>query len=1088
MGSSGKGRTVLEVGADGVALITIINPPVNSLSVDVLYSLKDSYEEALRRNDVKAIVITGAKGKFSGGFDISAFGGHQGGQKQEQKPGFISVEVITDIFEGARKPSVAAIDGLALGGGLEVAMACHARISTPTAQLGLPELQLGLIPGFGGTQRLPRLVGISKALEMMLTSKPVKGEEAHDLGLVDAIVSPDQLVSTARKWVLDILERRRPWVASLHKTDKLEPLGEAREILKFARAQVRKQAPNLKHPLVCIDVVEEGIASGGRSGLWKEAESFQGLLQSDTCKSLVHVFFAQRGTSKVPGVTDRGLMPRRVTKVAVIGGGLMGSGIATALILSGYPVVLKEVNDKFLQAGIGRVRANLQSRVKKGKMTQEKFEKTVSLLKGVLDYENFRDVDMVIEAVIEKVSLKQQIFADLEKYCPQHCILASNTSTIDLNLIGEKTKSHDRIIGAHFFSPAHVMPLLEIVRTNQTSPQAIVDLLEVGKRIKKTPVVVGNCTGFAVNRVFFPYTQAALLLVERGADVYQIDRVITKFGMPMGPFRLVDLVGFGVAIATGMQFVVNFPERTYKSMLIPLMQEDGRAGETTRKGFYTYDDRRKATPDTELKGYIEKSRSISGVSIDPKLLKLSEQDIVEMIFFPVVNEACRVLAEGIAVKAADLDIAAIMGMGFPPYRGGLLFWADLLGSKYIYSRLEEWSNTYGEFFKPCAYLAERAANRAPLGSNDSFLRKEKDQTYLPITERFDLGKQILKDMNAVADQDQDMGDGMQCSDHPYRSNPGGICAFCLQDKLGKLVSSASPLPIHASATSSSSSPPFRSDIINGGNGAAAGPSNLSVHPTSSSSAKPRSIGSNSRHDDEFYNTRRARISFLLAKKKKKVSNGAATTGNGGATVASSNREAANMVFNRSKSTTTSRRGHHFLYGSEDFSPRKRGGFWSFLYHSSTKNSSHALNKKAMEKSSFRDNSNSKISSSSSFTSAQKDTKCLGSSSLRNKSEHMAVDADDDSNSSQATAASASSFERKVSRSRSVGCGSRSFSGDFFERISTGFGDCTLRRVESQREGKPKAVHRGGEHNHHNNHCMKEKMSHAHMFDWGLEEL
>ncbi|KAM1083399.1 hypothetical protein ACFX13_022224 [Malus domestica] len=330
-------------------------------------------------------------------------------------------------------------------------------------------------------------------------------------------------------------------------------------------------------------------------------------------------------------------------------------------------------------------------------------------------------------------------------------------------------------------------------------------------------------------------------------------------------------------------------------------------------------------------------------------------------------------------------------------------------------------------------------------------------------------------MNAVADQDQDMGDGMQCSDHPYRSNPGGICAFCLQEKLGKLVSSASPLPIHASATSSSSSPPFRSDIINGGNGAAAGPSNLSVHPTSSSSAKPRSIGSNSRHDDEFYNTRRARISFLLAKKKKKVSNGAATTGNGGATVASSDREAANMVFNRSKSTTTPRRGHHFLDGSEDFSPRKRGGFWSFLYHSSTKNSSHALNKKAMEKSSFRDNSNSKISSSSSFTSAQKDSKCLGSSSLRNKSGHLAVDADDDSNSSQATAASASSFERKVSRSRSVGCGSRSFSGDFFERISTGFGDCTLRRVESQREGKPKAVHRGGEHNHHNNHCMKEKV-------------
>ncbi|GAY35865.1 hypothetical protein CUMW_019050 [Citrus unshiu] len=684
MASGTKGRTTLEVGADGVAIITIINPPVNSLSLDVLFSLKENYEQALRRDDVKAIVVTGAKGKFSGGFDITLFGGIQGGQLAEPKPGYIAVEILTNIVEGARKPSVAAIDGLALGGGLEVAMACHARISTPSAQLGLPELQLGIIPGFGGTQRLPRLVGLPKSLEMMLTSKPVKGEEAHSLGLVDAVVAPDQLVSIARQWALDILEHRRPWVATLYKTDKIEPLGEAREIFKFARAQARKQAPNLTHPIVCIDVVEAGVVSGPRAGLQKEAEDFQKLLRSETCKSLVHIFFAQRGTSKVPGVTDLGLAPRRVKKVAILGGGLMGSGIATALILSNYPVILKEVNEKFLEAGIGRVRGE------------------------ALPY--------IILAVIENVSLKQQIFADLEKYCPPHCILASNTSTIDLNLIGERTYSKDRIVGAHFFSPAHVMPLLEIVRTNQTSPQVIVDLLDIGKKIKKTPVVVGNCTGFAVNRMFFPYTQAAFLLVEHGTDLYQIDRAITKFGMPMGPFRLADLVGFGVAIATGTQFIENFPEQTYKSMIIPIMQEDKRAGETTRKGFYLYDERRKASPDPEVKKFIEKARSMSGVAIDPKFAKLSEKDIVEMIFFPVVNEACRVFAEGIAVKAADLDIASVMGMGFPVYRGGIMFWADSLGSKYIYSRLEEWSSLYGEFFKPCAFLAERAAKGATLSA------------------------------------------------------------------------------------------------------------------------------------------------------------------------------------------------------------------------------------------------------------------------------------------------------------------------------------------------------------------------------------
>ncbi|CAA2985910.1 glyoxysomal fatty acid beta-oxidation multifunctional MFP-a [Olea europaea subsp. europaea] len=712
--NSTKGRTTIDVGTDGVAIITIINPPVNSLSLDVLNSLKESYDQVLRRDDVKAIVVTGAQGKFSGGFDINAFGKIQGGNVAAPKPGFVSMEILCDTVAAARKPSVAAVDGLALGGGLEVAMGCHARISTPNAQLGLPELQLGIIPGFGGTQALPRLVGLVKALEMMLTSKPVKGQEALSLGLVDAIASSNELVNTARRWALDILELKRPWINSFYKTNKLEPLGEAREILKFARAQTRKRAPNLKHPLVCIDVIEEGIVSGPRAGLLKEAEAFQRLLHSDTCKSLVHIFFAQRGTTKVPGVSDLGLKPRRINKVAILGGGLMGSGIATALILSGYPVILKEVNDKFLQAGIDRVKANLKSRVKKGNMSQEKYEKTLSLLKGSLDYESFRDVDMVIEAVVENVSLKQQIFSDLGKFCSPHCILASNTSTIDLNLIGEKTKSQDRIIGAHFFSPAHVMPLLEIVRTQKTSPQVIVDLLDVGKKIKKTPVVVGNCTGFAVNRMFFPYTQAALLLVERGTDIYQIDRVITKFGMPMGPFRLCDLVGFGVAIATGSQFVLNFPERTYKSMLIPLMQEDKRAGETTRRGFYVYDEKRKANPDPEMKKYVEKAREIAGVTIDPKLTKLSDKDIVEMIFFPVVNEACRVLDEGIAVKAADLDISAVMGMGFPPYRGGIMFWADTLGSKYICSRLEEWSNLYGGFFKPCSYLAQQAAKGAPL--------------------------------------------------------------------------------------------------------------------------------------------------------------------------------------------------------------------------------------------------------------------------------------------------------------------------------------------------------------------------------------
>uniref|UniRef100_A0A0E0DM88 Uncharacterized protein n=1 Tax=Oryza meridionalis TaxID=40149 RepID=A0A0E0DM88_9ORYZ len=505
--------------------------------------LKDHYEEALRRNDVKAIVVTA----------------------EQLKIDYVSIDVMTNTLEAAGKPSVAAINGPALGGGLEISMVCQARISIPTAQLGLPELQLGVIPAFGGTQRLPRLVGLTKALEMMLMSKPIKAEEAHQLGLIDAI---------------DYL-----------------------------------------------------------------------------------------------------------------------------------------------------------SRVRKGKMTKEIYEKTLSLLTGVVDYERFKDVDLVIEesntsnfylaiyfieqywnAVVENVKVKQQVFADLERYCPSHCVLATNTSTIDLDLIGEKTNSQDRIAGAHFFSPAHVMPLLEIVRSKRTSPQVVVDLLDVGKKIKKTPVVVGNCTGFAVNRMFSPYTSIALLLVDRGMDVYKIDQVCTEFGMPMGPFRLLDLVGFGVALASGMQYLENSPGSVDKSMLIPLMFEDKRTGEASQKGFYKYEGNRKAIPDPDIFKYVEESRSMAGTVPDLELLKLDDKEIVEMVFFPVINEACQVLGERIANKASDLDIASIFGMGFPPYRGGIMYWADSIGAKRIHARLSEWEMKHGQLFRPCSYLSERAAEGVPLSS------------------------------------------------------------------------------------------------------------------------------------------------------------------------------------------------------------------------------------------------------------------------------------------------------------------------------------------------------------------------------------
>ncbi|KAE8687528.1 Glyoxysomal fatty acid beta-oxidation multifunctional protein MFP-a [Hibiscus syriacus] len=537
-------RVTMEVGNDAVAVITIFNPPVNAMAIPVIEGLMEKFEEASRRNDVKAVVLIGNGGKFSGGFDINVFQKVHGTGDVSMMPD-VSVDLVLNAIEECKKPVVAAVEGLALGGGLELAIACHGRIAAPKAQLGLPELSLGVIPGLGGTQRLPRLIGLPKAIEIIQSSKPIMSEEGKKLGLIDAIVPSEELLEASRRWALDIAEKRKPWTRSLCRTDKIGSILEAKEVIEIARKKARRTVPNLPQHQACLDVIEEGIVHGGYHGILKEVKVAKELVIQDTAKGLVHAFFAQRTTSKVPNVTDLGLKPRQIKKVAIIGGGLMGSGIATALTVSNIFVLLKEVNSEYLQKGIKTIQANVRALVTRGKLTKDKAEKALSMLKGVLDYSEFKDVDMVIEAVIENVPLKQRIFSEIEEACPPHCILATNTSTIDLNLVAEKTKSPDRVVGAHFFSPAHVMPLLEIVRTQKTSPQVILDLVAMGKVIKKVPVVVGNCTGFAVNRTFFPYSQGAHLLVNLGVDLFRIDRVITNFGIPIGPFQLQDVSGYG---------------------------------------------------------------------------------------------------------------------------------------------------------------------------------------------------------------------------------------------------------------------------------------------------------------------------------------------------------------------------------------------------------------------------------------------------------------------------------------------------------------------------------------------------------------
>ncbi|KAL9267753.1 Peroxisomal fatty acid beta-oxidation multifunctional protein AIM1-like protein [Drosera capensis] len=705
-----RARVTMEVGPEGVAVITFSNPPVNALAVPVLAGLREKYDEAMRRDDVKAIVVTGEGRRFSGGFDINVFEAVQRTGNLEALPDF-SIDIIVNRIEDGKKPSVAAIEGLALGGGLELAMGCHARIAVPRVQLGLPELTLGVIPGAGGTQRLPRLVGLEKAIEIMLLSKSITSEEGYKLGLIDAIVSPVELLKVAQLWALDIAERRKPWIRSLHKSDKLGPLPDTQQIVKISRQQARQTARNMPQHQGCLDVIETGILQGGYAGVLQEAKVFKDLVLSDTSRGLVHVFFAQRMTSKVPGVSDIGLKPRPVKKVAVIGGGLMGSGIATALILSNIQVVLKEINPEFLLKGNKSIEGNIKSLVTRGKLAQEKAEKALSMLKGAMDYSEFGDVDM---AVVENVSLKQNIFSDLEKVCPPRCILATNTSTINLNLIGEKTNSQDRIVGAHFFSPAHVMPLLEIVRADKTSAQVILDLMTVGKTIKKVPVVVGNCTAFAVNRTFFPYSQSAHLLVNLGVDLFRIDRVISDFGLPIGPFQLQDLAGYGVAVATTEEYSGAFQDRVFLSPLLKLMIKNGRNGKNNGKGYYIYEKGSKPKPDPSVLPIIEESRRLTNIMPGGKPISVSDQEILEMILFPVVNEGCRVLDDGIVIRASDLDIASVLGMSFPSYRGGIIFWGDTVGPSHTYKSLAKWTSLYGNFFKPSRFLEERATKGIPL--------------------------------------------------------------------------------------------------------------------------------------------------------------------------------------------------------------------------------------------------------------------------------------------------------------------------------------------------------------------------------------
>ncbi len=694
--------------SEQIATLIVDNPPVNALSAAVLAGLEQRLRAAHADPGVVAVVITGAKATFVAGADISRLQAIGSGAPLGAGG---SLMAVLPLVENGEKPTVAAIDGFALGGGLELAMACNARVGSAGCRVGLPELQLGLIPGAGGTQRLPRLVGVERAVDMMLSSKHIDGREAHRLGILDELVEPgSDVVAKARELARDLAAGRRDVRRTLERDDKLEALDDARRIIAEARAAAAKKHRNVGYPDACLDAVLEGVESGAEAGLAREQELFRELLRSDAARGLIHVFFATRAAGKLPGVTGAGIEARPIERVGVLGGGTMGSGIATALVSAGIEVRLKEVDDACLESGLARVRANIERNVDKGRITREKADATLARLRGQVDYAGFGDLDMVIEAATEKVDLKQQIFRELVEHTSARTILASNTSTIDIERIAPDG-SADRVLGTHFFSPAHIMKLVEVVRTPKTSAQALVDTLALARKIRKTAVTVGNCPGFLINRIFMRYGQTAGWLSDRGIDPYRADRALYDFGMPMGPNRMGDLAGLDVSVFAAGIMDAAYPDHAYRSALRRLLVEAGRLGEKSGSGHYRYEGK-KAVEDPELAGFVASARKLAG---NPAPIEASDDEIVKMTLFGVVNEACRAIEEDIVVRPADIDVAAILGMGFPAYRGGPMKWADGLGARAVYDSLAGWQERFSEkLFEPSRLLAEKAKSRASL--------------------------------------------------------------------------------------------------------------------------------------------------------------------------------------------------------------------------------------------------------------------------------------------------------------------------------------------------------------------------------------
>ncbi len=683
---------------DGVAVITLENPPVNGLGQSTRAGIVDGITKANADSAVLAVVIKGSGHVFCGGADIKEFGSPKAGAEP-------NLHVVIDTVGQSAKPVVAAIHGVAMGGGLELALGCHYRVVVPGAQIALPEVNIGIVPGAGGTQRLPRVLGVEAALQMITTGASVPSDKlfkAPGQKLFDRLIDGD-LLAGALAFAKEVAAvRPLPSVRDLGVTAPADA-----EAFNKARADLAKTRRHLEAPQRCVDCVEAATKLDLDAGIQFEREVFEKLVTSDQARALRHSFFGERAASKIPDVpADTPL--RRIDKVAVIGAGTMGGGIAMCFLNAGVPVILLEMKQEAIDRGVGTIRKNYEAQVSKGKLAQDKYEQRMSLLSTTLSYDDIAQADMVIEAVFEDLGVKSQVFTKLDEVMKPGAILASNTSTLDVDKIAEVTQRPGDVVGLHFFSPANVMRLLEVVRSKHTSKDVMATVMAVAKKIKKVAVVSGVCDGFIGNRMFEQYTRQAGFLIEEGATPEQVDKAAEKWGMAMGPFRVGDLAGNDIGWAIRKRRYVEKPNMRY-SKVADLICEVGRFGQKTGKGWYDYEaGKREPVPSTEVLGILEKFRKDNGIT--PRTI--SDEEIVGRLVLSLTNEGAKILEEGIANRASDLDMVYLTGYGFPVFRGGPMLYADMIGLPKAVEQMKQYQQNPhddAQFWEPAPSLAKLAA-------------------------------------------------------------------------------------------------------------------------------------------------------------------------------------------------------------------------------------------------------------------------------------------------------------------------------------------------------------------------------------------